>query len=318
VKSRFESLAVIALCAIAVTACVGASSKDLQALGSTVTPDDVDFVELSAYAGRAKTAYATEAVIRTKYPATVRVGSPGATDAQYFVERDDKARVQHISVRGTANRKNILEDIEIRVREDLELGLPIHSGFDATSNAIYSDMKPYLKRDYKTFVTGHSLGGAIAAILAIYLARDGYDVARIVTFGQPKFTTSAGVERIGFLSITRVVDENDMVPMLPPVTALINRLHGSYEHVGPELILLGGPHYVFLPSHDADRISVGEFWRSISVADLADHHMNNYLKRLSTKTTGAIAVSYNDRQQYIVPKQKHASFREPAGNPFSD
>ncbi|RWN66245.1 MAG: lipase family protein [Mesorhizobium sp.] len=307
VKSRFELLAVIALCAMALTACVGVSSKELQALGSTVTPADVDFTELFAYAGRAKTAYATEAVIRAKYPATVRVGSPGATDAQYFVERDDKTRTQYIAVRGTANRKNIFEDIEIRIRPDLELGLPIHSGFDATSHALYLDMKPSLKQNYKTFVTGHSLGGAIAAILAIYLARDGYDVVRVVTFGQPKFTTAAGVERIGSLSITRVVDENDMVPMLPPVTALINRLHGSYEHVGPEVILLDGPHYVFLPSHDADRISVGEFWRSISFADLADHHMDNYLNRLSTKATGAVAVSYNDRERYIKPSKKHAS-----------
>ena len=105
--------------------------------------------------------------------------------------------------------------------------------------------------------------GAIAAVLAIYLVNDKYTVEKVVTFGQPKFTTNAGVEKLGFLQVTRVVDENDIVPMLPPFT-LINRTHGAYEHIGPEIILLDGPRYVFLPEHDADRISVGDFWRELS------------------------------------------------------
>ena len=260
---------------MALTGGVGVSSKELLALGSTVTPAKVDFAELSAYAGRAKTAYAAEAAIRAKYPSTVRVGSPGKTDALYFVERDDKAKSQYISIRGTANKKNIFEDIEIRVRQDLGYRYPVHSGFDATARAIYDDMKPYLKPNYKTFITGHSLGGAIAALLAIYMVEDDYEVVKVVTFGQPKFTTSAGVERLGFLTITRVVDENDIVPMLPPTT-VFNRIHGSYQHIGPEVILLEGPRYVFLPEHDADRISLGELSRSIGLADLADHHMDNY------------------------------------------
>ena len=301
-----EFLTVIALCVMALTGCVGVSSKELQALGSTVTPANIDFAELSTYAGRAKTAYAAEPAIRSKYPATIRVSAPGKTDAQYFLERDDGAKVQYIAIRGTANRKNILEDVEMRIREDFALAIPVHAGFDATTRVLYADMKPDLKPGYKTYITGHSLGGAIAALLAIYMVEDGYKVERVVTFGQPKFTTAAGVERLGFLTITRVVDENDVVPMLPP-TSLINRRHGSYQHAGPEVILLEGPHYVFLPTHAAERISLGELSRSLGLADLADHHMDNYLKRLSSKTTGAVAVSYNDREDYAALKKKPAS-----------
>ena len=246
-RPRLELPAMIVVCLMALTACVGISKQELQLLGSTVTPAKVDFVELNAYAGRAKAAYAAEAAIRSQYPATVRVGSPGKTDAQYFLEQDDKAKVQYIAIRGTANRRNILEDAEMRIREDLALAIPVHAGFDATTRVLYADMKPYLKKDYKTYITGHSLGGAIAAVLAIYMFEDKYDVVKVVTFGQPKFTTTAGVERLGFLTITRVVDENDVVPMLPPTT-FINRRHGSYEHAGPEIILLEGPRYVFLPT----------------------------------------------------------------------
>ena len=294
-------MATIALCLVALSSCAGVSLKQIALIGSTVTKTDVDFTEIYAYAGRASSAYGTEAAIRAKYPRTIRVSSPGRTADQYFIERDDKARTQYIAIRGTANRANIFEDVEMRIREDINLAIPIHAGFDRTARTMYADMKPFLKPGYKTYITGHSLGGAIAAVLAIYLVQDKYDVVKVVTFGQPKFTTNAGVEKLGFLQVTRVVDENDIVPMLPPTT-LINRAHGVYEHVGPEIILLDGPRYVYLPNHDANRISVGEFWRNMRLADLADHHMDNYLKRISLKMKGAVAVSYDDREKYVVGK----------------
>jgi hypothetical protein len=53
---------------------------------------------------------------------------------------------------------------------------------------------------------------------------------------------------------------------------------------------------------------VGEFWRSIGTADLPDHKMDNYLKRLATKNTGAVAVSYNERKKYTArPPAKQAA-----------
>jgi triacylglycerol lipase len=281
--------ALLLFCSMAVAGCVGVSMQE-PALGSVDSATKVDFVELTAYAGRAQAAYAKEADIRGRYPATVRVSAPGKTDAQYFVERDDRAKVQYIAIRGTANKKNLLEDVEMRIREDLALAIPVHIGFDATARALYADMQPYLKKNYTTYITGHSLGGAIAALLAIHMVDDGYKVDKVVTFGQPKFTTTDGVQKLDFLTLTRVVDENDVIPMLPPTT-IVNRVYGVYEHAGPEIILLEGPHYVYLPAHDADRISIGEFGRSLNIADLKDHHMDNYLSRLSAKAGGAIAVS---------------------------
>ena len=303
---RFRLPATILVCLFALTACIGVSKQELQLLGATVVPANVDFVELHAYAGRAKAAYATEAVIRGQYPATVIVSAPGKTDAQYFIERDDKAKVQYIAIRGTANKRNVLEDVEMRIREDLALAIPVHAGFDATTRLLYDDMKPHLKKNYTTFITGHSLGGAIAAVLAIHMIDDGYKVEKVVTFGQPKFTTTDGVEKLDFLALVRVVDENDIVPMLPPTT-IVNRVYGVYEHAGPEVILLEGPRYVFLPTHDASRISVGEFGRSLNLADLEDHHMDNYLRRLEAKKVNAVAVSYNERQKYVAPKKKQAA-----------
>ena len=121
-------------------------------------------------------------------------------------------------MRGTADQKNFSEDLDITVRTDRQIDIPVDAGFDRAARAIYSDARPYLKRNYKTYVTGHSLGGAVAALVTIYAIEDGFMVERVITFGQPRFTTAAGVQRLR-LPLIRVIDENDIVPMLPPATA---------------------------------------------------------------------------------------------------
>jgi triacylglycerol lipase len=291
-------LASLATCVSLLTACVGISTTELQRIGSKVTPENINFGELYAYAQRANAAYATKSFIRSKYPLTVRIIAPGQTDVRYFLERNDKTRTQFITVRGSANSKNFSEDLDIAVREDRKVDIPVHAGFDLAARAIYDDVKPYLKTGYKTYLTGHSLGGAVAAILTIYMIEDGMDVVRVVTFGQPRFTTADGVKRLSFLPLARVVDENDIVPMVPPATATDPRF-GPYEHVGPEVILLEGRDIVYLPSHDANRISLGEFWRSLSFADLKDHEIKKYLKRLADKTKGTNEVPYNEREKFV-------------------
>ena len=282
--------------------CVGISSAELQSLGSKVTKADVDFAELYKYGERSHAAYLSEGIIRASYPATVRVAAPGKSGVRYFLEIDENAKTQVITVRGTANEKNLNEDFDIKVREDAKFDIPVHDGFDKDARAVYLDVKPYLKQGYKTYVTGHSLGGAVAALVSIYAIEDGQKVERVITFGQPRFTTAKGVERLGFLPIIRVVDENDIIPMVPPATAG-DSVNGPYEHVGPEVILLEGPHYVYLPSHDATRIAIGEFWRELGVADLKDHDIKKYLARLASKSQEAVEVPYDQREKYAAKKQ---------------
>ena len=45
--------------------------------------------------GDAKAAYAKPAQIKSAYPKTIRVATPGGRDVQYFVERDDKNFLRH-------------------------------------------------------------------------------------------------------------------------------------------------------------------------------------------------------------------------------
>ena len=47
-RPRLAMPAMIVVCVLALTACVGVSKQELQLLGSTVTSTKVDFVELTA------------------------------------------------------------------------------------------------------------------------------------------------------------------------------------------------------------------------------------------------------------------------------
>ena len=190
--------ATLAACLVLLAACAATSQAELQSIGSQIYRETVDFSELQSYGKRAKAAYGTETQIRAAYPKTVRFAQPGQTEVVYFIERDDAVKTQTVTVRGTANHKNLSEDMDFKVRTDRKTQIPVHTGFDRDAQAVYRDAQAYLKPGYRTYVTGHSLGGAVAALLAIYAIEDGYKVEKVVTFGQPRFTTATGVSKLGF------------------------------------------------------------------------------------------------------------------------
>lgn len=307
-RSRLRQVAAALVCIGFLAGCTSLPKGELQALGSEVVHEQIDFPTLDVNAKRAKAAYAQPAKIRTAYPNTVKVNTPGGRDVQYFVERDDKAKVQYITVRGTMDDTTLKEDFDAKVRDDRATKIPVHSGFDLDARAVWADAQPYLKKGYQTYLVGHSLGGAVAAILGIYMIEDGYKVDKIYTYGQPRFTTSQGVAQLGFLPLLRVVDENDLVPLLPP-GAMASKKYGPYQQVGPEVILLDGPDYVYMPNQQASELSLGSFWRGLHVADLKDHKLDNYIRRIEDKFTGSRQVAYNERENYVAKKKAVASLQ---------
>ncbi|MGB0911840.1 MAG: lipase family protein [Nitrospirales bacterium] len=258
----------------------------------------IDFEEVNWYALRAKAAYTNEKDIKQAFPQTVRVATVPDTDVSYFLEIFPESRLQVLTVRGTANLKNALEDSEYAQSKNGKLGIYVHHGFDVDTTKIYNDMAPYLKKEYAVKITGHSLGAAISTLLMMYLHKDGYQVEKSINFGQPKVTNKAGVKAYNFLPLTRVVDENDVVPLLPPIT-LLDSIHGIYEHLGAEVILLKNTDYVYLETHDAARKSVGNFWKDLGQESIKEHFMDTYLKNIKDKLEDSTQIPYGDREQYI-------------------
>lgn len=287
--------------AVAACLCLAGCGRTAGLVPFETGAGQADFAELNAFAKRANAAYDTSEDIRRLYPDTVVVGSLGKTDVQYFVEHD-QSNTQYVTIRGTANARNIEEDVEIGVHKTRTAPIPLADGFGNVARILYEDAAPHLDKQRRTFVTGHSLGGAVAAILALHLIADGYSVDRVVTFGQPRFLTSAGLksEDVRQLEsvLTRVVDGNDIVPMLPRSHRTVSE-YGPFEHVGREIILLDGPYFVYLQNHVADHLNAAPSVRSLAT-ELSNHRMVHYMDRLLPKVSTSTPVRYEDRSKYML------------------
>lgn len=86
--------------------------------------------------------------------------------------------------RGTANAKNVLTDIDIRFIKDDGLELYLHKGFMDAAISVMQDIDENYTLDKTVYLTGHSLGGAIAQIVGMWLDKRGSNV-QIFTFGTP-------------------------------------------------------------------------------------------------------------------------------------
>ena len=288
--SRSRLCGLLAFLLLAVAGCTGGLTDGFKQSLSVMAPAKINFAELEYYAKRSNSAYDEIEVIERDYPLTTRAVTVPSVDIRYFIETDTAAQEQTLSIRGTAERPNVWEDIEVALVRDSRLGIRLHRGFQRDAAALYADATPYLRKDYALRITGHSLGGAVAAILAEYYAKDGYRVERLVTFGQPRVSTRKTPQDIdGLLArTTRVVNEMDVVPMIPPYSVV-----RKYQHFPPEVILLKGPDYVYLPEHDAARLSVSDFWRNASNLSAEDHHMDGYLANIRGKVAdGSKQVPY--------------------------
>ncbi|MFO1090054.1 MAG: lipase family protein [Hyphomicrobiales bacterium] len=225
------------------------------------------------------------------------VSTPGDTEVQYFIGYNDARKIQVIGVRGTSNEINWRLNRDMRGAVDPRTGVMFHSGFKRAADAIYADVKPRLKKGYRTYLTGHSMGGAVAAILGIYLSRDGWPLDAVITFGQPKFTDAAGVKLYGSLPIIRVINQNDIVSLLPDET--LRRTH-VFLHIGKAVVLYPGPYYAFAPAPRATAFSDRSFARFVFQGSIPDHRMAFYVANLRPKVTKAERIDFADRERFIV------------------
>ncbi len=116
-----------------------------------------------------------------------------------------------IVIRGTANAENVQSDIDVRLVTDDDLGILLHKGFrDASVSVMSSIDESSLEKT--VHVTGHSLGGAIAQIIGMWLHRKDHNV-QIFSYGSPK--VSSQVLSSGQPTHWRVVRRSDPIPFTP-------------------------------------------------------------------------------------------------------
>lgn len=168
------------------------------------------------------------------------------------------------SFMGSKERRDWLNDFKVIKTEFF--GIRAHRGFAMCAGSVLTQVESVIKSfpDHKIVLTGHSLGGAIAALIAVALRPRHVTV---ITFGQPRVSTKAELLLGMFGEYIRVVNGSDLVPRSPWV---------AYSHAGTCLYLSNTGEAIVDPG------VFTKLWdRLLTFSERArDHRMTDYIKEL--------------------------------------
>ncbi len=127
---------------------------------------------------------------------------------------------------GRSDFKDILADIKADINiklVDSGHGGKVHKGFKDALDEIWDDLRPYLNQIHqdgrKLWITGHSLGAALATLSAIRVG----NVQGLYTFGSPLVGDMDFMNEYS-VNTYRFVNNNDVVTKIPPPPL--------YHHIG--------------------------------------------------------------------------------------
>ena len=181
-------------------------------------------------------------------------GGDQKDEVAFEVKQDNGITI--IVIRGTANAENVQSDIDVRLVDDERTGIKLHKGFRDASLGVMEIIDRDHTVEHTVHVTGHSLGGAVADIIGMWLHKRGKNV-QVFSYGSP--IVSNQVLSGGQPTHWRVVRRSDPVPFTPP---------WPYSHTG-----------LFIDSQDLD-------WGAdndnglISETDGLDHAIAKYVTTL--------------------------------------
>lgn len=287
--------AALLLAVILQTGCAG---KKPQQILCTLSKDSIpvfNFRELAESAKLARDAYRDSSANFATYGAKYEVELfplPKSAGQVLFL-KDTAARRQIISIRGTETKlvKSVLTDAQYTKQFDPRLGIYVHAGFQKAAAELYDSLSLKLDTAYATRITGHSLGGALAVLLAYHLTVDGFNLERTVTFGQPKVTNRDGVEKFRQVGLLRIINARDPVAYVPPLS-YVTTLNSPYQHAGGALVLQDAPPYEYVCSEASNLAFASEFWSDILgqekdaqtslLENIVFHRDKHYIERLES------------------------------------
>jgi triacylglycerol lipase len=141
-----------------------------------------------------------------------------------FLARNDSFAV--LAFRGTTqDYRNILSDIKIRFYRD-KSGAKLSTGFSEAYAFVQDDIAAALGAldlSLPLYITGHSLGGALAAIASIRILPSDR-IAACYTYGCPRVGNGEFTNQLWKVPVYRQVHSSDIVPRVP--------LPFGYRHAG--------------------------------------------------------------------------------------
>jgi len=96
-------------------------------------------------------------------------GGDQKDEVAFEVKQDYETSAAAVFFRGTANTSNVQSDIDVRLVSDARTGILLHKGFRDASLGIMEIIDRDHTVEHTVHVTGHSLGGAVAQIIGMWL-----------------------------------------------------------------------------------------------------------------------------------------------------
>jgi len=135
-----------------------------------------------------------------------------------------------LAFRGTQCIQDWLTDADVRLTKDA--WGQVHKGFSTALDSVWREIEKivskYQNNGQSIWITGHSLGAALAALATARFLQKNRDINGLYTFGQPRVGNAifARIFNLRFKHRTyRFVNNEDIVTRIPP-TAM------KYEHIG--------------------------------------------------------------------------------------
>jgi len=126
---------------------------------------------------------------------------------------------------GTASFRDGITDL--KVRKVVSGAGKLHRGFVYAAKSVYPQIVAQLPPGCRVMLSGHSLGGAVATIIADWLKGCGYEIESVYTFGSPRLANGPWqrcYNRLLGNRTFRIVNAGDPVPHMP-------WFFGTYRHV---------------------------------------------------------------------------------------
>jgi triacylglycerol lipase len=211
------------------------------------------------------------------------------TNTQGYIASFDNSIV--ICFRGTEDLADWLQDGQIVLVPFRQIGL-IHLGFrnalDSVYPAIEATLRKFAGKGRTLWVTGHSLGAALAMLSTAYLRFPAdptkilpRPVAGLYTFGQPRVGTVDFCQTCdgNFGSFNfRHVNNQDIVPRVPP-RVLAYWHAGRIEYFDAKGVIHDDPAWwqIFLDEVEAGMTALRTLQQTHEIGPIGDHAIANYI-----------------------------------------
>uniref|UniRef100_A0A0D9W700 C2 domain-containing protein n=1 Tax=Leersia perrieri TaxID=77586 RepID=A0A0D9W700_9ORYZ len=274
-----------------------------------------------------------------------------STDTQVAIWRDSSRRRLVVAFRGTEQSKwkDLVTDLMLvpaglnpeRLGGDFKQEVQVHSGFlsayDSVRNriiALVNNAVGYMDEDsaenipkWHVYVTGHSLGGALATLLALELsssqmAKSGVIFVTMYNFGSPRVGNRrfAEVYNATVKDSWRVVNHRDIIPTVP-------RLMG-YCHVEAPVYLKFGDLKDALVNEeiiDDEGDSIGEYTPDVLVSEfmkgekqLVEKLLQTEINLLRSIRDGSALMQHMEDFYYVTLLEKVRSRYQTVDNANED